>query len=143
MGRGFHAEETIGRPADEVWQTLTDFDGASRWMGPVEAIEVVGGGALQQGAELAFTARGGEHRSTVTAFEPGKRLEMTSTQSGVTAVYDYRLEPAQGGTRVTLDAACTATGWIRLIHPLINYMMKRVDGEQITALKTVIEKSPP
>ena len=141
MSRGFHAEEVINRPTDQVWQTLTDLPGAGRWMGPVEAIDVVGGGALEQGARRAFKARGGEHHSTVTAFEPGRRLEMTSTQSGVTAVYDYRLQPATGGTRVTLDAACTATGWIRLIHPLINYMMKRIDGNQITALKDVIEST--
>lgn len=139
--RGFKVIETIELPPNKVWSILTDWAHASAWMGPVEEIAPAGGGAVQEGTKLRFKARGGEHESTVIAFDPPNRIELTSTQSGITAAYDYRLREVDGRTEITLNATCTATGWIRLMHPLIAYMMKRVDSKQLAALKRIAEST--
>ncbi len=40
-------------------------------------------GPLEIGSTFRFKARGKEHETRVTAFEPGKRIAVTSTQGGV------------------------------------------------------------
>ncbi len=91
------------------------------------------------GHAAAAASSSDQRESTVTALHPPNRVELTSTASGVTAAYDYRLRGIDGHTEITLDAACTATGWILPLHPLISYVMKRVDSKQLAALKRVAE----
>jgi len=139
MARGFHAAETIARLATEVWVRLTDFTRAGDWMPRVEWIEPPSGGALAVGTRLRFRARGHEQASEVTAFEPGRRIALTSTQGGVTATYTYGIESLGDRTRVTLDGTCEARGLWRLVHPLIAFAMRRTDGGQLARLKAALE----
>ena len=90
---------------------------------------------------MANRARGAERESQVSALDEGKRLVLTSTQGGVTAIYDYRLVPTANGTQITLDAACNATGWWKLVHPLIAFAMKKADSPQLARLKSVVENN--
>ena len=142
MTRGFQVEETIDKPCADVWRALTDWERAPEWMGPVERIEPVGNAPVGVGTKLAFHARGAERHSEIVAFEPERTMALSSTQGGVTAVYTYTCEPQGQGCRVRLDASCEARGfgW-KLMHPLITMMMKRVDGGQLSALKTLVEGS--
>lgn len=133
--RGFKVAETIDLPAEALWNVLTDWARAPEWMGPVEYIAVADGGTTRANATLRFGSRGAERESTITTFDPPRQLALTSTQSGVTAVYQYHLREVGERTEITLEATCTASGLIRLLHPLIGYLMKRADSGQLAALK--------
>ena len=141
MANGFSVSETIDRPVETVWAQLTDFDRADPWMTSVDNLAKTTDGSIAAGTRLTFRSRGQERETVVTAWEPGRRLELTSTQGGVTANYDYVLEPTDDGTRITLDARCRATGPWRLIHPLIVFAMKRSDGDQLAKLRRVVESA--
>jgi uncharacterized protein YndB with AHSA1/START domain len=130
--RGFQATALIPLPADEVWRQLTRWPDAPKWMSGIDTCR--GPEPPVQGERIAFLARGAERESTLTEVVKNERLVLESKQSGVTAVYRYQLQPEGEGTRVTLDASCTAEGPIRLMMPLIRFMMKRVDGGQPEAL---------
>ena len=97
-------------------------------------------GPLQVGTRFTFKSRGKDHETRVTALEPGARIELTSTQGGVTAVYAYGVRPNGDGTVVTLEAVCSATGWWKLIHPLIAFAMKKSDSSQLANLKAAMAR---
>lgn len=136
----FRVAVHIDRPAEEVWAELTDWSAASRWMVSGE-LRPLGDAQVGEGSRLAFESRGKTHESEVVAWEPPKRLALQSTQSGMTALYEYRCEPgASGGSDVTLDARCWGNGLVwKLLAPLIGYAMQRADSGQLTKLKTLIE----
>lgn len=137
--RGFSASSTIDAPVDTVWRQLTQWDAAHEWMPGVEGLRLESGSEAP-GAMLLFGARGKEQRSEIVAWQPGESLGLKSVQGGITAVYTYRLEPADGGTRLTLDGRCTANGLLwGLVHPLIAWLMARSDRGQVDRLKAVVE----
>ena len=138
MAGGFTVRETIKRSPQEVWDYLTDFGNAKKWMTGVEEMTQITQGPLEMGTLFRFKARGKEHESEVTALEPGKRIALTSTQGGVTATYVYSLAPAGNDTEVSLNAECKATGFWKLIHPIIVFAMKKSDSSHLARLKTAI-----
>lgn len=104
MAKGFSVTEIIDRQQDEVWAFLTDFDQAAQWMTAVEKMTQATPGPIQAGTRFTFLSRGAERDTEVTAWEPNKRIALTSTQGGVTATYDYSLAPVSSGTEITLNA---------------------------------------
>ncbi len=83
MPDGFGVKETIAHPPRDVWAYLTDFRNAKEWMRGIEGMTQTTQGPLKIGTTFRFKARGKEHETRVTAFEPGKRIAVTSTQGGV------------------------------------------------------------
>ncbi len=138
MSKGFSARQRIDRPPEEVWAYLTDFRNAKDWMTGVEDLAPTSAWPLEIGTRLSFKARGKERESRVTALEPGRRIALTSTQGGVTAIYTYTLGRDGDGTEVTLEAVCRAAGAWRLLHPLIALAMKHSDSRQLANLKAAM-----
>ena len=139
MPRAFAAEATIAKPAHDVWQALTDWSNAHRWMAGVDWLKA--DGETAQGTRITFRARDHDRTSTIIACQPGRSLVLHSEQGGVSADYEYALEEVGGSTtRVTLTADCHMRGplW-RILAPLIRMAMKKSDGGQLEALKQVIE----
>jgi uncharacterized protein YndB with AHSA1/START domain len=130
----FTATEIIDRPADQVWQVLTDWSRAPEWMPGVAAARV-------DGDTLRFTARGRERTSEITDLRPGTSVTLTSVQGGVRAAYTYEVAAAGPATTVTLVATLATSGPWRLAAPMLRVLVRRADGGQLTALKRVIESS--
>ena len=139
MARTFAVEETIDRPAAEVWEALTDWSNAHRWMPGVDRMEAQGETA--EGTEIRFQARNAERASVIARCETGRSIVLRSVQGGVTADYTYELHPAgDGATRVTLVAECRFRGLLLLLmSPLIRHAIRRADSIQLERLKEVVE----
>ena len=100
MAPTFAVAETIERPAGEVWEALTDWSNAHRWMPGVDRMEAQGETAA--GTEIRFHARNAERTSVIARCDAGRsRSCCGSVQGGVTA------------TRVTTRTSC-----IRPVTPL-------------------------
>ncbi|MFQ5759524.1 MAG: SRPBCC family protein [Acidiferrobacterales bacterium] len=137
--RGFRSSVLIDRPVDEVWSFLTNWEEMPRWMNGVDSMRALSDGPVGTGTELRFVARGAERPSTITAWASPKQLTLSSIQGGITATYHYRCEKEKDGTRLTLNAQCTANGGLwRLAHPLIGYLMKRSDSDQPSRFKKAL-----
>jgi len=141
MADGFHVTERIAEPPEKVWAYLTDFGNATAWMTGIDDMTQATEGPVEIGTTFSFKSRGKERESRVTAFVPGRSIALTSTQGGVTATYAYSLAPADGGTEMALDAQCTATGFWRLIHPIIVFAMRKSDSSHLTNLKAAMKRS--
>ena len=139
MAQTFAVAETIDRPAGEVWEALTDWSNAHRWMAGVDRLEAQGETAA--GTELRFHARNAERTSVIARCDTGRSIVLRSVQGGVTADYTYELQPAgDGATRVTLVAECRFRGLLYLLmSPLIRRAIRSADSKQLEQLKRVVE----
>ena len=139
MTRTLSVEEEIQRPVDEVWNELTNWDNASKWMPGTEGMSADGETAT--GTKLTFQARGGERSSSIVHCDTGSSIVLRSVQGGVTADYRYEVHDIDGSsTRVTLVADCQVTGlWWRLASPLLRIAIRASDGKQLKLLKATIE----
>ncbi len=138
---GFRVTEKIDRPIEEVWSTMTNWGQASLWM-ETGNLDIVGGGdEVGQGTRLSFESRGQQRETEITRWEPHHHVALQSTQGGMTALYNYSLEPHEGATEVTLEAQCWGTGLLwKMAAPLIGVAMKRADSGQLAALKLAVER---
>lgn len=139
MERGFSTRVTIKRPREEVWNYLTDFAHAAEWMKGVDSMNQTSDGPLGVGTRFVFRARGADHVTEVTAYEPLQQISLTSTQGGITATYNYLLKDIGEDTELILNARCEASGLWRLVHPLVVYAMKRSDAPQVQNVKAALE----
>ena len=102
-------EEVIQKPAPQVWETLTDWTNAHRWMPGIEGMTAEG--ETTTGTKLTFRARGADRSSTIIHCDVGRSIVLRSVQGGVTADYTYELhEIDERSARVTLVANCQITG---------------------------------
>jgi uncharacterized protein YndB with AHSA1/START domain len=131
MVQAFTATREIGRPVDEVWRHLTDWDRAAGWLG-VDSIRA--DGPLDVGTTLRFVTRGKERTSEIAALDPRRSITLRSRQGGVTADYTYVLRPAGAGSRVSLDVDVATRGLWSLAAPPIRAAIRRTDAGQLDAL---------
>ena len=139
MAQAFSVDEVIQRPAPQVWEALTDWPNAHRWMPGIEGITAEGETA--EGTKLTFRARGADRTSTIVQCDVGRLIVLRSVQGGVTADYTYEVhEQGEGSARVTLVANCQITGlWWSLVSPLLRIAIRFSDGKQLRLLKAMVE----
>lgn len=138
MARTLSVEEEIPRSREQVWEALTNWTIAHRWMPGVEAMSADGETAA--GTKLTFQARGARRTSTIVSCEIGRSIALRSVQGGVTADYRYEIqELGDHSSRVTMVADCRTSGWWRLVSPLLRFAIRLSDGKQLRLLKKLIE----
>jgi uncharacterized protein YndB with AHSA1/START domain len=136
MTRAFARSAVIDAAPDAVWQVLTDFPHAGRWLPGTTDLRL--DGDLRPGAVLHFTARGKPRTSVVSDLADGRLLTLTSAQGPVTAAYTYTVQAAGSSTRVDLTVGLAVTGMLRLLAPLIRTAMVKQDGGQLERLRTAV-----
>ena len=132
-------EEEIQKPAPQVWDALTDWGNAHRWMPGIDGMTAEGETA--KGTTLTFRARGADRSSTIIQCDVGKSIVLRSVQGGVTADYRYEVkEIDERSSRVTLVANCQikGLGW-KLVSPLLRIAIRFSDGKQLRLLKAMVE----
>ena len=139
MAQAFAVDEVIQRPALQVWEALTDWPNAHRWMPGIEGITAEGETA--EGTKLTFRARGVDRTSAIVQCDVGRLMVLRSVQGGVTADYTYEVhEQGERSTRVTLVANCQITGlWWSLVSHLLRLAIRYSDGKQLRLLKAMVE----
>lgn len=150
MAIEFEIHEFFARPPDIVFGALTDLDGASAWMPGFVGIDRLTDGPFQVGTEWRETRRM-FGRETTEQFEVttsdapsriGIRVDGTkgSSKRGE-YLFDYRLQPDQGGTRVYLSGSIHQTGLLgTLLGLLLVLPYKRMCANDLRALKHHLEK---
>ena len=139
MSRAFAVEETIQRPATQVWEALTDWSNAHRWMPGIDGMTA--DGETAEGTKLTFRARGADRSSAIAHCDAGRSIVLRSVQGGVTADYRYEIHALdENSARVTLVADCQITGLLmRLVSPLLRIAIRASDGKQLRLLKATVE----
>ncbi|MFQ5961447.1 MAG: SRPBCC family protein [Candidatus Methylomirabilales bacterium] len=140
MSNAFTVKETIDKPVGEVWAFLADMRHAPKWMTGVEDMRQLTPGSVGLGTRFRFVARGAQRETEITAWEPEKRIALTSTQGGITATYEYSVLGRGDTTEVELNAVCRAKGPWKIIHPIIVVLMRKSDSGHLVRLKNAIQE---
>jgi uncharacterized protein YndB with AHSA1/START domain len=131
----------IDRPASEVFAFLTDAEKLPQWQ--AGAIEAEWQGERAAGARVRevrkFLGRRMESELEVTAYEPDRRLGLKVLSGPVPFSVDQRLEPRNGGTRLTFVGEGEPGGFFRLAEPLVARTAERQFKSDYATLKDLLE----
>jgi len=113
------------------------------WLGGVRAVEKLSPGPAKLGTRYRETRElmGAEFHNEleVTVHKPCHRYEVTSRGEDLTVTYTYTLQAVHDATDVELYATCDGRGVMRLVEPLLGYLVRRQDGMQLLKLKRALE----
>jgi uncharacterized protein YndB with AHSA1/START domain len=135
-------EVTIARPPADVFAYLTNMEKIPEW----QATAVEGrleSERLEEGARAVevrkFLGRPMESTLRVTAFEPDRHFAAEVVSGPVSFRVDHRLEPDDGGTRVSFTIEGEPGGFFRFAEPVIERQVRRQVTDDFTTLKLRLE----
>ncbi|WP_349410623.1 hypothetical protein [Pseudalkalibacillus sp. SCS-8] len=141
MSKIFETTVSINGTLIDVWEYFIALEeNGSEWMGISQSLEKETDGEVHEGSRFVFYARGKKQTTTITEFEPMKKVTLTSVQGDFRADYTYHFINAAEATDVKLIAHCEAKGIMKLLSPLIKMAIKKSDQHHLEAMKTAYEK---
>lgn len=134
---------TIGRPVEDVFAFLADFENVPTWNYAIEESAKTSPGPVGVGTIYRQT-RSIPSRSVesfeVTVFEPATRLAIQGQIGAFRTQASYELEPVGIGTRLTNDVHVEpSSGVLRILAPLVVLRVKAAVAENLLTLKQVLE----
>jgi uncharacterized membrane protein len=118
--------QTIGAPADVVWQLSTDVTDWPTYMPTVRSVERLDEGPLRLGSRARIKQPG--QRTAVwevTSLEPGHQFSWRSERRGVAMTGTHRVDPEGAGSRNTLTIEMTGP-LAPVLGALLGPLMRRV-----------------
>jgi carbon monoxide dehydrogenase subunit G len=133
----------IGRPVDEVWEFVHDTAKDALWQTTLVESEKLTDGPLRVGTQVRevrhFLGLRVEMAWEVTEYEPTTRSAIRGISGPIPLAGGYRLEPVDGGTRLTVSGELDAHGLFKLAEPVF----ARITGRELEAnlghLKDLLE----
>jgi len=133
---------TIARPLEEVFAVLTDPEKTPKWSAPaVEEHWTTPGPPTIGSRRLAVTqlmGRRSQNIAEVTAYEPNRMWEMKSV-SGPRWVARAEFARTDGGTRVDWTWNFDLRGPMRVVAPLVTWLVGRQLTKDFAQLKRMME----
>lgn len=120
---------------------IADFANASVWDPGTATSRRIDSGPIRTGSRFALGVRAAgsvrpmEYR--IVDLEPGRRVVLAGSGSGVEATDTIAFEPSSTGTRIDYQADIRLVGWRRLLEPIAGGAFARIardarDGMQRT-----------
>jgi uncharacterized protein YndB with AHSA1/START domain len=118
--RRVERSRTLEASPEDVWRALTDESLLREWLADEAELDA------EPGGELSFTVEGDERRGEVLEVEEERRFAFVWTRDGqVSSEVTFELEPAVGGTRLTVTERAVAgpmamagERWTQRLHTL-------------------------
>ena len=137
---------TVGAPPAAVFGFLADLENWPRWQSDMQSTTLIEGQPGQVGARYRYVSKamGQTFNSTVTVVrvDPLRELSFEGEWAGtIRPSGRYLVEPAPGGSRVTLNPHPDARGIGRLMAPLIALMIRRLNRAHLDTLRRLLEGS--
>lgn len=135
----------IARPRGEVAAYASDPDNATGWYKNIKAIEWESPKPLAIGSRIAFVAaflgRRLAYTYEVREHVPAERFVMRTSEGPFAMETTYTWQDgAAGATRMTLRNRGEPTGFSRLVAPFMASAMRRANGNDLRALKRILER---
>jgi uncharacterized membrane protein len=140
----FQTEQTIERPAQEIWSYAADMGRHPEWMGVIDA-RLVSGQATDIGARGVERMKLGprtfevglEVSKSIPAQRIAWRMDGGSPFSGEVTLDLEALGPDR--TRAVWSGSIGLTGWWRLIEPLVATEVRTGEAGELRRLKETLE----
>lgn len=134
----------ISRPPETVFDYFVDFSQAPKWRQYVVTMQRIDDGPLRAGSRLrvSMDVNGGpyEFEMKVLEYDRPRLWRHRTDDKRFTGYVEYKFEPQQGGTRVTLAMEAkpiTLTGWLSV--PLMWLRKNKPYADQLPRLKRAVE----
>lgn len=136
---------TVRAPPEKVFAFLRDLENWPRWQADMKETKLVEGRTGETGARYRYVSKamGQTFDSTVrlTEVEPGRRVAFEGEWAGMIRPSGaYWVEPAPGGSSVTLNPHPEARGFGKLMAPLMGPMIRRLNRQHLDALRREMER---
>jgi uncharacterized protein YndB with AHSA1/START domain len=132
----------IGRPADEVFDYLTDVSRLPEWQASAESA-TLGEGELRVGARVqevrTFMGRRAASTLEVSEYEPPRRFSLRVVEGPIRYSVEHALEAFDGRTRITLVGRGEARGVPRLMQGAVRRAVERQFVKDLELLKRTLE----
>lgn len=133
----------ISRPVETVWAYISDFANMPVWSTGTVEMRLISEPPVRKGTTYVWVGqalgRRAEVTSEVTEFEPNQAWAYKSISGPFASAARYSVEPADGGTRVTVSAEGEIGGFFKLAEPVLAAMMKRQTEGALANLKDILE----
>jgi carbon monoxide dehydrogenase subunit G len=134
----FESSVDINAPTGKVWTLIDRLEDWPRWMPSIRSIKRISPGSLAVGSQLSVTANVSRIPvtllMTITRFVPERNVVMVGKALGTKLTRFYRLEPANGKTRVTVGGEVSGA-----LAPIARWGGQRVSNEIVLAVKKRVE----
>jgi uncharacterized protein YndB with AHSA1/START domain len=132
----------IDRPVEEVFAFVADQANEPKWHKDV--LEAHPQQPLEPGATVKWLVRfmgKNNYVVEVTAFEPHRRIELTTRQGPLKPTLTHTFEPTDGATRYQRHVQIPLDGMFRLVGPImkITGAARRRNARWAENLKTLLE----
>jgi carbon monoxide dehydrogenase subunit G len=141
-----HQEIETPLSLDVAFPFVADFANSSRWDPGVRSSEAVDSGPLAVGARYRLMVRMGgrfapmEYR--ISELEPLRRVVLTGSGSGVSAVDEIRFERSGTGTHIDYTADIRLGGVLRLVQPFLGGSFRKIAKDALAGMeRTLAEMS--
>ena len=144
MDRIEHTVE-IDLPVEDVFCFIAEPENELKWRAGLTTSEATSEGPLEVGSTgrrvQGFLGRKMENDWIVTELVPNRKIAVRST-TGLTCYSSaYSFEPAGDGTKLTCEADAETGDFFKIPDPIVTRMARRQLEADLTALKTLLEKS--
>lgn len=140
---GFEMNEWIARTPKEVFDFITASENAPKVTSSIVSMVKLTEGIVGVGTRYRETRlmNGKEHSTEleVAAYEPDQRYAMKNLTEGIETIYHYSFKPEKEGTRIELVCEVKATGFKKLMVPVVASILKKEDGDHLQRLKQAME----
>ncbi|SRR6266480_2458000 len=136
----------VRAPPSEVFAFLADLENWPRWQSDMQTTTLLEGQPGTVGARYRYVSKamGQTIDSTVrlVRVETGREVAFEGEWAGmIRPTGRYFVEPAQDGTRVTLNPHPDVRGIGRILAPLLALIVKRLNQQHLAALGQQLERS--
>lgn len=133
------ASALIPAAPEAVYTFVTRAANDTRWTSGLVSSRVLSGEGYGPGAQIErvsrFLGRTFTYTVAVLAVEPNRRVEMSTTAGPFPMQVTYCLEPAEGGTRMSIRSAGDPGGFFALAGPLLAVAARRSMQQDLDTLR--------
>ncbi|MGH2722659.1 MAG: SRPBCC family protein [Actinomycetota bacterium] len=132
----------IRRSPEEVFKYLAHFENVPMWNYAIAETAKVSAGPVGVGTryrQVRSIPRRSEEGFEVTAFEPHRKLAIEGTLGPFASVLEYRIDPTEGGSRVTNEVQLTPRGVLGVVGQLAPSRVKEAVAKNLGELKRLLD----
>jgi len=139
----FEINLVINRPIEEVFAFISNPENQPRWRAATLEIRRVSSEPLNVGSivrgRFTFLGRPFDGNLEIIAWEPDRSYATRMVEGPFPLEAHYTLEPAEGGTHLTLLIEGQPGGFFKLAEPLVVSLAKRSYEADLNNLKEMLE----
>ena len=131
---------TVRCTPEEAFDYLCDSRSELEWNPTCERAEKLTGGPVGAGTRFAVKWRGGPATELEVLTHDRPRSWTAVTDGGIRLHFTGRVEPLDEGVRFTAEFRPSATGWQRLLLPLIARSLRRSRPDVAEQIRDALER---